>query len=121
MTEVETCLLKEKGIKLKLITAVVYVTVFLILLSVSFILNDGRFIMAFPLLLLYLGSVLMLDFNSLYQEHFHDNFSSFKVKCQLYLIPFIISAVICEIILRVFFDSSFIWFILKLIASDLTD
>ncbi len=110
---------KERD-KLKLITVVIYIAVFLILLLVSFILNDGRFIMAFPLLL-YLGSVLMLDFNSLYQEHFHDNFSSFKVKCQLYIIPFIISAVLCEIILRAFFDSSFIWFILKLIASDLTN
>ncbi|MBE6508146.1 MAG: hypothetical protein E7Z77_01905 [Methanobrevibacter sp.] len=111
---------KERD-KLKLITLVIYIAVFLILLLVSFILNDGRFIMAFPLLLLYLGSILKLDFTALYQEYFHDNFSSFKVNCHVYWIPFIISAVLCEIILRAFFDSSFIWFILKLIASDLTN
>ena len=59
---------KERD-KLKLITVVIYIAVFLILLLVSFILNDGRFIMAFPLLL-YLGSILKLDFTALYQNIF---------------------------------------------------
>lgn len=104
--------LDTKRKKLIKYTILINIIVFLIMLFLSIFLNKEVYLQSCSFILLMIGGYISREYTELYFQY-KQNYSYFQVFFKVCLIPVIVSIICCEVILRLYFGSSILLFILN--------
>ena len=98
--------------RLRIITICIYLFL-LVIFTLLTIFYDAIFLKMLPIVFLVISTTHVRDYCAIYEKYYKQEYSLFKIYLTVSSIPTILVVMYCEVLLRIWFNSSLILLLLR--------